>query len=137
MLFRSARQLEKRESDLATIKDRVLKARYTSIAQFEKENANLIRDYDFPPGSLILVQNTRIENDLSCKTKPHYLGPLLVVQKNHNSAYILAELDGSVHKQPFAGFRLIPYYPRSRTIIPVTSIMDDMDIPQDDAAVPT
>ena len=74
-----ARQLEKRESDLAAIKDHVLKARYTSIAQFEKENANLIRDYDFPPGSLVLVRNTRIENDLSRKTKPRYLGPLLVV----------------------------------------------------------
>ena len=63
-------QLEKQESDLATIKDRVLKTRYISIAQFEKENANHIRDYNFLPGSLILVWNTRIENDLSCKTKP-------------------------------------------------------------------
>ena len=99
-----ARQLEKLESNLAVMKDCVLKACYTSIAQFEKENANHIRDYNFLPGSLILVWNTRIENDLSCKTKPRYLGPLLIVRKNHNSAYILAELDGSVHKQSFTGF---------------------------------
>ena len=126
-----ARQLEKRESDLNTVKDRVLKARYSSIAQFEKENANLIKDYAFAPGSLVLVRNTRIENDFSRKTKPRYLGPLLVVRRNRNSAYILAELDGSVHKLPFAGFRLVPYYPRSRTIIPVTSIVDTEDIPAD------
>ena len=75
-----AHQLEKRESDLAMVKERVLKAHYASIAQFEKENASLIKDYDFAPGSIVLVRNTRIENDLSCKTKPCYLGPLLVVQ---------------------------------------------------------
>ena len=79
----------------------------------------------------------RIENDLSHKTKPRYLGQLLIVRKNHNSAYILAKLDGSVHKQSVAGFRLIPYYPCSHTIIPVTSLVDAVDIPQDDAVVPT
>jgi hypothetical protein len=124
-------QLEKREEDLAAIKDRVLKARYTSIAQFEKENANLIKDFNFAPGSLVLVRNTRIENDLSRKMKPRYLGPLLVVRRNRNNAYVLAELDGSVHKLPFAGFRLILYFPRSCTIIPVTSIVDSDDIPHD------
>lgn len=50
-----AQQLEKHEEDLTEIKRRVLKARYESIAQFEKENANLIVDYDFSPGSLVLV----------------------------------------------------------------------------------
>ena len=53
-------QLEKRALDLAMIKDHVLKARYTSIAQFEKDNENIIKDYNFMSGSLVLVQNTRI-----------------------------------------------------------------------------
>ena len=108
-----AHQLEKRDSDLAVIKDCVLKAHHASVSQFEKDNANLIKDYDFAPGSLVLVWNTRIKNDLSHKTKPHYLGLLLVIKKNCNIAYILAELDGSVHKLPFAGFHLVPYYPLS------------------------
>ena len=60
-----ARQLEKQTSDLAMIKDRVLKARYTSIAQFEKDNETVIKDYNFMPGSLVSVGNTRVENDLS------------------------------------------------------------------------
>ena len=101
-----------------------LKVRYTSIAQFKKDNANLIKDFDFMPGSLVLVCNTRIETDLSQKTKPHYLGPLLVVRHNRNNAYILAELDGSVCKLPFAGFQLIPYFPQSCTIIPATSLIN-------------
>ncbi|KIJ29416.1 hypothetical protein M422DRAFT_144255, partial [Sphaerobolus stellatus SS14] len=107
-----ARQLEKRDEDLQGIKERVLKSRYTSIAQFEKENANLIVDYDFKPGSLVLVRNSRIESDLSRKTKPRYLGPVVIIRRTRNKAYILAELDGAIHKNPYAAFRLIPYYPR-------------------------
>ena len=72
-------QLEKRTLDLAMIKDRVLKAHYTSIAQFEKDNENIIKDYNFMPGSLVVVWNTRVENDLSGKMKLHYLGLLLVI----------------------------------------------------------
>ena len=103
-----------------------------SIAQFEKDNENIIKDYNFMPGSLVLVRNTRVENDLSRKMKPHYLGPLLIIRQNRNKAYILAELDGLVHKLPFTGFRLIPYYPHSHTIIPVTSLVDSEDIPPED-----
>ena len=122
-------QLEKREEDLAMVKDHVLAVCYKSITQFEKENANLIKDFNFVPGSLVLVRNTRIKTDLSHKMKPRYLGPLLVVWRNRNNAYILAELDGSVSKLPFAGFRLIPYYPQSCTNILATSIVDTDDIP--------
>ncbi|KIJ46598.1 hypothetical protein M422DRAFT_249746 [Sphaerobolus stellatus SS14] len=127
-----ARQLEKRQEDLDLIKERVLKARYASIAQFEKENANLIIDYDFSPGSLVLVRNSSIETDLSRKTKPRYLGPLVVIRRTRNKAYILAELDGAIHRTPYAAFRLIPYYPRSRTIVPITSLVDAQDISQDE-----
>jgi hypothetical protein len=35
-------QLEKRDGGLATIHDRVLKARYSSIAQFEKDHAHTV-----------------------------------------------------------------------------------------------
>ncbi|KAF8576898.1 hypothetical protein K439DRAFT_1536035 [Ramaria rubella] len=51
-------QLEKRDGDLADIHKRVLKAHYASIAQFEKDHEHTIRDYDFKPGSLVLVRNT-------------------------------------------------------------------------------
>jgi hypothetical protein len=131
LLAARARQLEKREADLATIKERVLKARYTSIAQFEKEHANLIGDYNFEPGSLVLVCNTRIESDLSHKTKPRYLGPMVVIRHNHNGAYILAELDGAISKLLYAAFRLIPYHNRSASAVPVTSLVDITNVPAD------
>jgi hypothetical protein len=127
-----ARQLEKRDGDLAAIHDRVLRARYSSIAQFEKDHAHTIRNYDFTPGSLVLVRNTRVENDLSRKSKPRYLGPMIVVRRTRNGAYVLAELTGAVAKLPYAAFRLIPYYPRSRTCIDVTAIVDPAEVPDDE-----
>ena len=45
---------------------------------------------------------------------------------------LLAELDGLVHKLPFAGFCLVLYYPCCCTIIPVTSLVDSDDIPLED-----
>jgi hypothetical protein len=123
-----ARQLEKRQEDLELVRERVLKARYASIKQFEKDHANLVVDYDFTEGSLVLVRNSSIDTELSRKTKPRYLGPLIVIRRSRNKAYILAELDGAVHKNPYAAFRLIPYYPRSRTRIPVTSIIEESPV---------
>ena len=44
----------------------LLTVRYTiSYTQFEKDNENIIKDYNFMPGSLVLVHNIRAENDLS------------------------------------------------------------------------
>lgn len=128
LLALRARQLEKRQDDLMAIRDRVLKARHASIAQFEKQYANLIVDYNFASRSLVLVRNTRIETDLSRKTKPRYLGPLVVIRRTWNGAYILAELNGAVSKLPYAAFRLIPYLPRSKVSIPVTSLIDNADM---------
>jgi len=118
-----ARQLQKHPEDLEMIKEQVLKSRHMSIAQFEKDNANLIIDYNFKEGALVPVRNSSTETDLSRKTKPHYLGPPGVIHCTRNKAYILSELDRAIHKNPYAAFHLIPYYPRSQTLIPITSII--------------
>ena len=71
-----ARQLEKRQEDLAEIHDRILRSRFTSAQQFERQHAHTIRDFDFRPGTLVLVRNPGAELD---KVKPRYCGPMLVV----------------------------------------------------------
>lgn len=55
------------------------------------------------------MRNTAIEKALNRKMQARYLGPLVVVARNCNGAYILCELDGSVLDQPVAAFRLVPY----------------------------
>ena len=74
-----ARQLQKCQVDLESIHDRVLKARFDSVRHFETAFKNRIKDFNFRPGSLVLVRNTRVEKELNRKTKPRYLGPMVVL----------------------------------------------------------
>jgi transposase InsO family protein len=123
-----ARQLQKRAEDIQDIEEKVLKARYASIKQFEASHK--ITDYDFEPGALVLVRNSRIEAELNRKTKPRYLGPMIVLRRTLGGSYLLAELDGSISRLRYAAFRLAPYHPRNNTRIPVTSItgLDEEDL---------
>jgi hypothetical protein len=66
---------------------------------------------------------------MSNKTKPRYLGPMVVIRQTLGGSYILGELDGSLSKLRYAAFRLIPYMPRDLRSIPVTRLMD---IPQEE-----
>ncbi|KAF8577138.1 hypothetical protein K439DRAFT_1365380 [Ramaria rubella] len=106
-----AQQLEKCDDDLADIHEQVLKARYMSISQFEKDHKHTICDYNFKPGTLVLVRNTQIEADHTRKCKPRYLGPMIIVKRTCNGAYCLAKLNGAVAKLPYTAFCLILYYP--------------------------
>ena len=55
---------------------------------------------------------------------------MLVVCKKRNTSYVIAELDGAQSQQHVAGFRLIPYFLRHRTEVPIVSNIPDED--QDD-----
>ena len=90
------RQLQRREDDLAAIHSNVLKSQFESVRQFEHQYENTIRNFDFRPGALVLVRNSSIETDLGRKSKPHYVGPMVVVRRTQNGSYRLAELDGTV-----------------------------------------
>ena len=122
-----ARQLQRRHEDLAAIRDRVLKARQSSIAQFIKKHEKSIIDYDFKPGALVLVRNTVYEHKTEQKVKPRYVGPMTVVRRTKGGSYVLAELDGSLSKLRYAAFRLLPYYPRSHISVPVTKLLGIAD----------
>jgi hypothetical protein len=125
LLATCTRQLQKRPADLATIHDRIATSHHASTRQFEKHFANTIRDYDFAPGSLILVRNTLPNMD---KMKPRYLSPMVILWCTRNGAYHLGELDGAISKLRYAAFRLIPYHARSRSLIPVTHVVGSGDL---------
>jgi len=114
-----ARQLAKRPEDLEQMQSTVTKARRQNIQRFEQQHHSRIIDFDFDPGSLVLVRNTRVEESLNRKTKPRYLGPMVVIRKTIGTSYVVAELDGSESHLRVAGFRLIPYLSRTRTDVPL------------------
>ena len=122
--------LQKRQEDLESIRERVLKAQFESIKHFEAAFKNQIKDFDFQLGSLVLVRNTCIEKELNWKTKPWYLGPMVVLRRTTSGSYLLAELDGAVSRLRYAAFRLLPYYPRFSSDARVTDLtgIDDEDL---------
>ena len=123
-----ARQLEMRKEDLDTIHDNVLKPCLTSVYQFQKQYQNTILAYDFKPSDLVLVRNSGSDSHLRCKTKPCYVRPMVVIRRTPNGAYHLTELDGAVSKLRYAAFRIVPYFLRSQTSIPVTCILAHKDL---------
>jgi hypothetical protein len=57
----------------------VTKARWELVKQLKKTMKNWIHDLDFKPGTLVLVHNSRFNKSLQDKTKPWYLGPMVVI----------------------------------------------------------
>jgi len=93
--------------------------------QFSKEHASKIHDYNFAPGSLVLVQNTQFEKSLTRKMHPRYNGLMIVISRNQGSAYIIAELSGAVLARPIGPFQIVPYHPRQTiTLPPLDNILD-------------
>jgi hypothetical protein len=74
----------------------------------------MICTYQFKPSNLVLVQNSHIEVLLDQKTKPWWIGPMVIVQQTSHRAYILAEIDSAISKLCFAAFCIIPYHTQQR-----------------------
>ena len=77
---------------------------------------------------MVLVLNKWIKPKIGRKYKPRYFGPITVVWRSRNGAYILAEVNGTVSRLKFAAFRLIPYCPRSRKYLEITEFVDQRDL---------
>ena len=78
----------------------------------------MIENYAFKQGDLVLVHNTKIEKSLDKKMKPRYLGPLIVVSRTKQGAYIVCELDGAALHNPIVQFCVIPYLARKSIFLP-------------------
>ena len=129
LLATCACQLQKCPTNLATIHDRITASRYTSIRQFKKRYKNTIHNFDFAPGSLVLVRNSSLTMD---KMKPRYLGLMIVIWRTCNGAYRLGKLDSAVLRLHYAAFRLIPYHTHSPSYISVTHVVDGDDLTSHD-----
>ncbi|GLB45107.1 putative transposition, RNA-mediated [Lyophyllum shimeji] len=58
---------------------------------FEGRHKNVIHDYDFAPGKLVMVLNKENEPDVGRKYRPRYFGPMVVAKRLRSGAYCLAE----------------------------------------------
>jgi hypothetical protein len=99
--------LEKRELDIQNMRELIWKLRRTRAAEFEKKFQHVIKEYDLPPGRLVLVRNSAEDSGLKNKYKPRYLGPYIVVSKNNMGTYTLAEMDGTISKLQFSSKRVL------------------------------
>lgn len=113
-----ARQLAKHSDDIRLMKKRVEQNKIKANERFEREHAAVIKDYDFETGCLVLVRNTRIEQEMNRKFKPRFLGPFIVISRTKNGGYILAELDGTLWKETISEFRVLPYRSREPIAFP-------------------
>jgi hypothetical protein len=120
LIANRAKMLMKRPKDLERVTQQVLKARWDAVRQLEKDLGNKVKDFNFKPGTLVLVRNSSLDKGLQNKTKPRYFGPMVVIRRTKGGSYILGELDGSLSKLRFAAFRLLPYLPRNLRSVPVT-----------------
>src|SRR5258708_999208 len=102
--------LQKRQGDLAWLKDRIHTERNHTTIRFEREHLVTITDFDFGQGDLVLVRNTSIEKALNWKMHTRYFGPMIIVSCNKGGAYILCDLDGTLAHAPVAAFRVVPYF---------------------------
>ena len=126
-----ARALERREEDLERIKTKVIQARFKNAEQFKRLYENTIKDYDCKPGTLVLVRNTRIEAELNRKSKPRYLGPMVVVRRTKGGAYILSKLSEAISNLKYAVFRIISYHPRSAILRTLKNLLEKFDLKLD------
>ena len=117
-----AHQLQKHQEDIDTIRERVLLSQFASLKHFKQQFKNRIHQQDFSPGNLVLVCNSWIEKELNQKTKPRYLGLMVVLGRTTGGSYLLAELDSAISRLCYAAFQLLPYYPRTHVTIPVTDL---------------
>ena len=118
LIARRAIALQKRQEDLARLRERVHKASNRAALRFEREHSAVIRDFHFKAGDLALVRNTAIEKALNKMMRPRYLGPMVIVSRNRGGAYIICDLDSTLAHAPIAAFRVIPYFAREHLNIP-------------------
>jgi hypothetical protein len=123
-----AQQLQKRDVEIARYQDQVYRRRLRSAEEFEEKYARSIKDYNFDPGTLVLVRDAIIDKSpIGKKVLPRYNGPFIVVRRRQNGSYQLSELDGTVSRLRIAAFRVVPFHSRPHSLPPPVPLPQDSD----------
>jgi hypothetical protein len=127
MIAYRATQLLRRPEQLADMESRITASRYRNAERFREEFANIIKDYRFNPGDLVLIRNSHHDGPLRDKTQPRYIGPYIVAERRSGGAYIVADLDGTVIRYTVAQFRVIPYLARKSMTNAVEAVLQKLE----------
>jgi hypothetical protein len=119
------KQLMKREEDIERYREQITRRRIRSAQEFERKYARNIRNYDFKPGSLVLIRDKRLEKTLNKKILPRYNGPFIVVARRTNGSYQVAELDGTISRLRIAASRVVPFHSRIHSLPPPVPLPDE------------
>ncbi|EJU02689.1 hypothetical protein DACRYDRAFT_32542, partial [Dacryopinax primogenitus] len=95
------------------LQDKVHQACLRTADRFKVDYEHILADYDFKPGTLVLICNTQIEKELDQKSKPQFLGPMVVVTHTARGSYVIANLDGAILKAQIVQFQVYPYHQQS------------------------
>lgn len=113
-----AQALAKHIQHVQAMKARVDHNKRVSVRKYERYNENVIKNYDFQPGNLVLVRHTEVEKALNSKMQIRYMGPMVVIRRTKGGAYLIAEMNGAMFQDRIAAFRVIPYKARHAIEIP-------------------
>ena len=88
--------MEKHPKDIEEVAKSLASSRIKSKEQFEKCYQKCITEKTFDTDDLVLIHNSEVEQKLSRKVKPRYIGLYRVIQQTRGESYILARLDETV-----------------------------------------
>jgi len=109
-----ARSLAKHRQHVEEMRRRVDRGKREAVRRYELKYKYTIMDFNFKPGDIVLIRNTRIEKSLDKKAKFRYLGPMVVVRKTKGGSYLVCELNGAMYPGKVGRFRVIPYEQRRK-----------------------
>ncbi|KAJ3779616.1 hypothetical protein GGU10DRAFT_397934 [Lentinula aff. detonsa] len=104
----TARALTLHTDQAKEIMEKIDQKKQKDTLRYEKLHAHTIKNFDFKPGELVLVRNSQVENSLSAKMLPRWMGPCIVIRRTEGGACVIAEMDGAAFQNKISLFRSLP-----------------------------
>jgi Integrase zinc binding domain len=122
-----ARALAKHSYHVEEMRERVDEEKRKAVRRYEEIHKHTIKDYDFKPGDLVLIRNTRVEKSLDTKMATRYMGPMVVVRRTKGGSYLVCEMTGAMYHGKVGQFRVVPFEQRTSIDLP-DNILELIDL---------